>query len=338
MSLPEPTAVLDLIHAFRRSKTMFAAVAMGIFDRLSQSPARSSELAAALGANPAAMEALLDSCAALGLLHKREGIYRNDAAAETYLVSTSPHTLSGYIRYSNQALYSMWGNLEQAVMEGTPRWKQTFGLEGPIFSSFFRTEDAKRDFLRGMHGFGMLTSPKIVEAFDLSPYRRMVDLGGATGHLVIAACEHYPNLRGVVLDLPEAVDSAREFVAASAARSRIEIRGADFFRDRLPDADLYSLGRILHDWNDETIAALLHKISDQLPANGALLIAEKLLNEDGVGPLGANMQCLNMLVVTEGRERSLSQYTHFLRRAGFNRITGRRTETPLDAILALKRT
>ena len=173
MSLPDPTPVLDLIHAFRLSKTMFTAVSMGIFDRLHEASARAADLAVALGAHPEALERLLDSCAALSLLHKHDGVYRNQPVAETYLCSASPHTLSGYIRYSDEALYPMWGKLEDAVREGTHRWQQTFGWEGPIFSHFFRTPEAMRDFLRGMHGFGMLTSPKVVEAFDLSRFRRL---------------------------------------------------------------------------------------------------------------------------------------------------------------------
>jgi acetylserotonin N-methyltransferase len=48
------------------------------------------------------------------------------------------------------------------------------------------------------------------------------------------------------------------------------------------------------------------------------------------------LQSLNMLVVTEGMERSLSQYERLLREAGFAEVEGRRTGTPLDAILAVK--
>ncbi len=115
--------------------------------------------------------------------------------AETYLYTGSEHSLHGYVRYSDAALYGMWGHLEDAVREGTHRWTQSFGLEGPIFSAFFRTDEAMRDFLMGMHGFGMLTSAKVVSAFDLSRFHRLVDLGGATGHLAIAACERYAELR-----------------------------------------------------------------------------------------------------------------------------------------------
>ena len=63
---------------------------------------------------------------------------------------------------------------------------------------------------------------------------------------------------------------------------------------------------------------------------------EKLLNEDGVGPVAANMQSLNMLIVTEGKERSLGEYTRLLRKAGFTQIEGVRTGAYLDAILAAK--
>jgi acetylserotonin N-methyltransferase len=336
MSLPDPAIVIDLIEAFRRSKTMFAAASMGIFDLLHEAPARAAYLAVRLNANADATERLLDACAALGLLRKRDGIYENHPVADTYLRAGSPHTLNGYVRYSDAALYPMWNNLADAVREGSHRWTQTFGLEGPIFSHFFRTDDAMRDFLRGMHGFGQLTSPKVATAFDLGRFRRIVDLGSATGHLVIAACEHYSELRGTVFDLPRVTEIAREEVARSAARDRIEVVAGDFFEDELPPADLYSLGRILHDWNDGQIGRLLSRIFDRLPAGGGLLVAEKLLEEDGVGPVPANMQSLNMLICTEGKERSLSEYTRLLRSAGFGAVEGRRTSVPLDAILALK--
>jgi acetylserotonin O-methyltransferase len=336
MSLPDPAPIIDLIEAFRRSKTMFAAASMGIFDLLHEAPAGAADLAVRLSAHADATERLLDACAALGLLRKRDGIYENEPVTDTYLRAGSPHTLYGYVRYSDAALYPMWNNLADAIREGSHRWTQTFGMEGPIFSHFFRTDSAMRDFLRGMHGFGQLTSPKVVTAFDLGRFRRIVDLGGATGHLVIAACEHYPELRGLVFDLPRVTDLAREEIARSAARDRIEVVAGDFFEDELPLADLYSVGRILHDWNQDRIGRLLSRIFDRLPAGGGLLVAEKLLEEDGVGPLPVNMQSLNMLICTEGKERSLSEYARLLRSAGFGAVEGRRTGVPLDAILALK--
>jgi acetylserotonin N-methyltransferase len=230
----------------------------------------------------------------------------------------------------------MWGNLEDAVREGTNRWQQTFGWDGPIFSNFFRTEEAMREFLLAMHGYGLISSPHVVTAFDLSRFRSLVDLGGATGHLAIAACERYAGLRAVIFDLPEAGPLAREMLTGSRVAERISIVSGDFFVDQLPDADLFTLGRILHDWTEPKVIALLKRIFDRLPSGGGLLIAEKLISEDRAGPRWAHMQNLGMLLYTEGKERTLSEYRRLLEQVGFSPVTGSTTPSPLDAVLAEK--
>jgi acetylserotonin O-methyltransferase len=303
-----PNNILELIDAFRRSKTMFAAVKLGIFD----------------GVRPAdykALPRLLDACVALGLLEKRDGVYVNTPQSDKYLRSDSPDSLTGYIHYSNDALYPMWGHLEDAVREGTPRWNQSFGTEGGIFSGFFRTEESKREFLKGMHGFGRISSPCVAAAFDLSRFHRLIDLGGASGHLAQAVHERYPQIETQVFDLPEVADLYPGTIPG------------DFFTDPLPPADLYSIGRILHDWSDEKIHRLLARIYAALPASGGLLIAEKLLEP---GYVAAHMQSLNMLIGTEGRERSAAEYEALLRATGFSKVDSCVTGVYLDAVLAIK--
>jgi acetylserotonin N-methyltransferase len=303
-----PNNVLDLIEAFRRSKTMFAAVELGIFD--GQRPADCRELAR-----------LLDACGALGLLEKRGDQYVNTAQSDKYLRSDSPDTMSGYIRHSNRVLYWMWGHLEDAIREGTHRWKQTFDLDQPTFSNFYSTEESMRNFLRGMHGYGRITSPPVVAAVDLSRFHRLVDLGGASGHLAEAARERFPHLETAVFDLP------------SVARLFPGVIEGDFSTDPLPKADLYALGRILHDWPEDKINLLLTKVCTALPAGGGLLIAEKLLDPDYIS---GHMQSLNMLVGNEGRERTADEYEALLRAAGFSKVECHKTGAPMDAILAIK--
>lgn len=335
---PDPSLVLDLLEAFRRSKSMFAAVELGVFDALVSGSRTLAELAETLRADPDALERLLDACVGLGLLVRDERGYGNSASAAAYLTSHSPQRLTGYIKYSNDVMWRLWSHLEDAVREGTHRWKQAYGWDGPIFSHFFRTEQAKREFLMGMHGFGVISSPHVVAAFDLSRFRRLVDLGGATGHLAIAACHKYPAMSACVFDLPDAVPLAREIVGDSGQASRVDVVAGDFFVDRLPEGDLYALGRIVHDWTSDKAVRLLSKIHEQLPAGGAVLIAEKLLADDKAGPRWAQMQNLNMLTCTEGKERTLSEYRELLARAGFraDAVQGRCTAAPLDAILAVK--
>jgi acetylserotonin N-methyltransferase len=334
---PDPTVVLDLLEAFRRSKTMFASIALGVFDALAGEPKSPVALAAELRLNADALGRLLDACVGLGLLQHGATGYRNTPAADVYLCRSSPRRLTGYLSYSNDVLWKLWANLEDAIREGTHRWKQVYGVDEPIFDHFFKTEALKREFLFGMHGMGLISSPEVVAAFDLGRFRRLVDLGGATGHLAVAACQRYPSLEAIVFDLPAAVPLAEQVISATPVADRVRVQGGDFFRDPLPEGDLFALGRILHDWTEEKILTLLGKIHERLPSGGVVLIAEKLLDDDRSGPRWTQMQSLNMLLCTEGKERTLSEYEALLKRVGFADVSGRRTSAPLDAVLAVKR-
>jgi acetylserotonin N-methyltransferase len=149
----------------------------------------------------------------------------------------------------------------------------------------------------------------------------LIDLGGASGHLAEAVRERYPHMEAQVFDLPEVAELYPGTIAG------------DFFNDPPPPADLYSVGRILHDWSDEKIHRLLARIYAALPAGGGLLIAEKLLEP---GYVSAHMQSLNMLIGAEGRERSAVEYEALLGAAGFSKIESRVTGAYLDAVLAIK--
>ena len=336
MTSTEPTLVLDLIEAFRRSKTMFTAVSLGVFDRLAVQPSAVAELAISLDCNADALARLLDGCVGLGLLARDGAQYTNTPISSRYLISSSPDTLAGYIVYSDQSLYPLWAHLEEAVREGTNRWEQTFGSRDSLFAHFFRSKESSRGFLGGMHGFGRISSHRVVQTFDLSSFRRLVDLGGATGHLCIAACSVHREMMATVFDLPQVEPYAQERIEEASLTSRIGFVPGDFFSDDLPPADLYSLGRILHDWGEDKIERLLRKIYAALPSGGGLLISEALLNEDRSGPVFALMQNLNMLVCTDGKERTCSDYRALLESAGFRAIQCRRTGTVLDAVLARK--
>jgi len=333
---PDPSVVLDLLEAFRRSKTMFAAVSLGVFDTLGERAHPLDELADQLKLNPDALERLLDACVGLGLLARDNQLYRNTPASSAYLCTESPDRLTGYLNFSNQVGWNLWSHLEDAVREGTPRWKQAYGWDAPIFSSFFKDDWSKREFLMGMNGQGRISSPHVVSAFDLTRFRTLVDLGGATGHLAIAACRRYPTMKAILFDLPDAVPLAKEMVEASGIGDRIEVVPGDFFKDELPQADLFAVGRILQDWAEPQIVSLLGRIYDRLPSGGAILVAEKMLNADKSGPRWAQMQNLNMLTCTEGKERTLAEYEEILTRAGFSDVQGCVTPSPLDAILAVK--
>src|ERR1700732_4342030 len=91
---PDATPILELIMAFRRSKTMFAAVALGVFDALAKGPKSGAALSKELVADEGALGQLLDTCVGLGLLAKSGSCYANTPAAAAFLCHGSPRRLT----------------------------------------------------------------------------------------------------------------------------------------------------------------------------------------------------------------------------------------------------
>ena len=334
-AIPDPSPVLELLSAFRKSKVLFAACELGVFESLQSGPQSASALAVQLKCDADALQRLLGAAAMLGLLSQSDAGFANTPAATAYLTIDSPRRMLGYINYSSAVLWKMWDNLPGAIVEGTHRWKQTYGTDGPIFSHFFRTDWQRREFIQGMHSYGLISSPKVVDAVALGRFNTFADLGGATGHLTVAACRRWPNLRGVVFDLNEVIPITKEFIPADVA-DRIDIIGGDFFADELPKADVYALGRIIHDWSEPKIKLLLAKILAALPSGGAVFIAEKVLDDAKTGPEWAVLQHLNMLTVAEGKERTEGEYAELLSKAGFTEVRCVRTDSPLDVVMGVK--
>jgi ubiquinone/menaquinone biosynthesis C-methylase UbiE len=92
------------------------------------------------------------------------------------------------------------------------------------------------------------------------------DIGGGLGHLFYAVLDRAPRARGVLFDLPQAVEHARR-----AANPRVSYVGGDFFKDPIPSCDAYMMMMVLHDWSDDESIAILKNIKANAPRTGCAL-------------------------------------------------------------------
>jgi hypothetical protein len=137
----------------------------------------------------------------------------------------------------------------------------------------------------------------------------VVDVGGGNGALLVELIQLRPELRGIVLDLPETVRDETEL------GDRIEFVEGSFF-ESVPEGDAYVLSGILHDWPDDDAALILRTIRAYAPPHARLLINESVI-EPGNDADAAKWLDLLMLVLAGGRERDAQQWHALLEGAGF---------------------
>lgn len=316
--LPSPVPLMELSTGFWAFKTMAAAHELGLFSLLSGGRSTTiDELAETLRIHPRPAEMLLTGCAALGLLVKQAGQYRNAAISEAYLVTGKPQYFGGWIEMADKRLYAGWGKLVEALRTNRPTtWNPD------TQSSLFDGEDPKMLalFWEAMHSLSTMTARALAASYDFNRYRRLLDIGGGSGAFDIELCKQCPTLRAAVFDLPHVAAIAERNVAQAGLADRIEGIGGTFF-GAFPDGyDLHLFSMIMHDWDVEKNKGLPCRSYETLAPGGAVVISELLVNDDKTGPATAALMSLNMLIETEGRNYTPAEYAAWLTEAGFRDV------------------
>ncbi|XP_008401978.1 acetylserotonin O-methyltransferase isoform X1 [Poecilia reticulata] len=339
-----PRKILEYMEGFLISKTVFTSCELGVFDVLlaAERPLPAEEISQTVGASLDGTQRLLAACAGLQLLNTHwdngQVFYSNTEQSRVFLTRSSPLSLCQSIQYSSRTIYLCWHYLTDAVREGRNQYEKAFGVSSKdLFQALYRSDEEMVKFMHLMNSIWNICGRDVVTAFDLTPFKVICDLGGCSGALAKQCTLAYPECTVTIFDLPKVVRVSGEHFVTEADQ-RISFREGDFFKDSLPVADLYILARILHDWTDERCIELLCRIYKACKPGGAVLLVEALLNEDGSGPLTAQLYSLNMLVQTEGRERTGAQYAALLAASGFTNIQHRLTGKIYDAVLGHKET
>ncbi|KAM9032366.1 A-kinase anchor protein 17A isoform 3-T3 [Sarcophilus harrisii] len=196
--------------------------------------------------------------------------------------------------------------------EGKNQYMRTFGIPSDdLFEAIYRSEEELIKFMHGLHEIWSINGRYVITAFDLSSFPLIYDLGGCSGALAKECITIYPECQVTIFEKEEVVQVAKKHFSF-LENPRIRFHIGDFFRDPIPEADLYILARILHDWADNKCIQLLKNIHHACRPGCGVLVVETLLAEDKRGPLTSQLYSLNMLVQTEGKERTPTEYHKIL--------------------------
>jgi hypothetical protein len=130
-------------------------------------------------------------------------------------------------------------------------------------------------------GLSWAEAHAVVNAFDFSGFRTLVDVGGGHGTLLTTMLHAHPQLHGIVFDQPHVVAGARSRIASEALTPRCDVVAGDFFQAMPHGGDAYILKSIIHDWDDEQSVAILTNCRQAMTAAVRLLVVETVVPPPG---------------------------------------------------------
>ena len=253
-----------------------------------------------------------------------------------FLHANSPHYIGGILEMANARLYGFWGGLTEALQTGEPQ-NEIKHTGRSMFEELYADPARLEQFMRAMSGISLGNFSALAETFDFSEYQTVCDVGGATGQLSIILAERHPHLRCVSFDLPVVEPIARRTIEAAGVADRVTAASGDFFADPFPAADVITMGMILHDWNLERKLQLIQSAYDALPAGGALIAVENIIDDERRENVFGLMMSLNMLIeFGDAFDFTGADYRGWCEDAGFTKVEVLPLAGPASAAIAYK--
>ena len=312
---PEP--ILQLGLAFWGSKTLLSAVELGLFTHLATKPRSAETVSAELALHPRGVNDFLDALVSLGMLERHDDDYQNAPAADLFLDRNKPSYVGGLLEMANARLYPFWGSLTEALRTGHPQNEAKVGEN--FFTALYDDADRLEQFLHAMTGISMGDAVAIADQFPWDRYTTVIDIGTSEGCLPVQVALRHPHLAGGGFDLPAVAPIFEKHVASAGLSDRLRFYPGDFFTDDLPAADVLVMGHVLHDWSLDEKRMLLHKVYEALPAGGALIVYESIIDDDRRANAFGLLMSLNMLIETqEGFDYTGADCQSWMADAGFD--------------------
>ncbi len=331
-----PERIMQTGLAFWPSKTLLSAIELGVFTELARGPESFAALSGRIGLHPRSALDFLDTLVALGFLTRDGDRYANSPETDLFLDRKKPSYVGGILEMANHRLYPFWGHLTEALRTGLPQNEAKDGGAG-VFEALYAEPARLEQFLQAMTGISHGANMTIARAFPWAGYRTFVDVGTAQGDLAAQIAVANPHLRGTGFDLPQVAAIFEEYVARVGVADRLAFQPGSFFTDPLPKADVVLMGHILHDWDLPTKQMLIAKAFEALPAGGALVVYEAIIDDDRSRNAFGLMMSLNMLIETTGGfDYTGADCAGWMKAAGFSSTRVEPLVGPDSMVIAIK--
>ncbi|MCZ6704298.1 MAG: methyltransferase [Bacteroidetes bacterium] len=294
-----PSHIMQIGSGFWASKVLLSAVEFEVFTHLGGGPKTGLELQDALELHPRATWDFLDTLVAMKFLDRAgegpDALYSNAQDTAIFLDKNSPEYLGGILEMFNARLYRFWDGLSEALRTGKPQ-NEIKETGKAVFEELYSDPEKLEGFMNAMTGISKGNFMALSKKFNFSEYGTLLDVGGATGQLCLTVAREHPNIRCTSFDLPPVTEIAQKHIDEEGFNGQVVAVSGDFFNDPLPEADVVTMGMILHDWNLERKKNLIQAAYDALPEGGAFIAIENLIDDARRENEFGLLMSLNMLI------------------------------------------
>lgn len=325
--------MLELQDGLRVAHLLYVLADLGVADELVEGPLHVDEIAKRVDAHPRSLYRALRTVATKGVFTEvAPNTYGLTPLAET-LRADLPGSLRDHFRYEgSEPLQQAYAALGHTVRTGQPAFEHVHGTD--LFSYLTAHPELGQVFNNAMAAVAGHLQRAAVEAHDLSGTRQVVDIGGGTGQLISTILRRYPDMRGVLFDLPDVVAKAPETLAAEGVLDRCETASGDYLAAVPAGADAYVISHVVHQLSDSEAITVLRNIREVMDPAGQVVVIDPVIPTGDVPHPGKSLDIV-MMALTPGLDRTEAEFAALFQAAGLRHERTVALRAPSSVIVAV---
>lgn len=308
----KPTTIFRHAFGVYPSLAMLAGMQLDVFTPLKDGPMTEEALAQALNVQPRKLRPLLYALINAELLSLDGDRFSNTQEAHVYLVRGR----STYLGNAHELYSDLWSATLQAgrsIRANAPQVKHDFEL---------MSDKELAAFFRGLHAGALATGRQLSTAFGFDALQSLLDVGGGSGGVAIAACQSCSNLIATIIELPRVAPITQSFVKEAGLANRVKVLAGNIL-ERSPEARFHAavLRNLVQVLGPDDAQQMLRNVGKAIVPGGTLLIAGHVLEDSRLAPapaVGMNLAFLS--IYDEGQAYTEREHRAWLTDAGFSQI------------------
>lgn len=310
-----PRPLMRILGDFANSQILDASIEYDFFTLIHQGAQSAEEIARQAGTDPRATRIVLDSLPALGLLEKRNGKYFLTRMAEVFLVKGKPSYV-GDFRHVALALWDGMAHLKESLKTGKPFSRLDTGTELQVWEKL-------------VLGIIVIAEPAAKALCDLLKIGserksiKVLDIAGGSSIFGMTILSRDPTAQVTQLDWPNVNAVAKKANRERGLDGKIRFIDGEHHTAAI-EANFYDLvlaSNFCRFESPEGNQHLFTRAYGALKPGGIFVVNDFVPNEERTEPAFALRFSVYTLTHTpEGECWALSQYSDWLKKAGFNTI------------------
>ncbi len=203
--------IMNIMSEIMVIRALYVATRLRLAEYIGDKPLALAELAAAVKSDPTTLLSLLRALASIGIFAETDP--QTHTFANTQLSWSLHFDTPGSMRaivllWGADYQWEAWQRLEETVRTGQAAFPAHHGGK-TIWSYLEAHSDDEHIFSTAMTAMSSSINPLILEHYDFSTYRIVVDIGGGYASLLHELLAHYSHLSAILLDRPSVVEDVK---------------------------------------------------------------------------------------------------------------------------------